>query len=292
MTHISPPRRRCRRPPGASAALSGAPGRRPGRLLGAVPRGAAGAATRAGHQRHPRGPSAVEDIVQSAEVGNSRPGRNKRSLAEMREQFVPPLRRHAERLGRLHGQVIEGRPHDAAQSRRRHPARFTPPAVPIGDPGLVLRHREPERRALGVTTHRPGFPGMDHAAAQPADPLQRAGHVGHGEVRRRCRVARPGAPARGSRSPARRRGFDARGPAAGRAPRDGRQAALPRSGAPARGHPRGTRSATTSRRAPAQRYRSIEQNLRTSTAVKAVGAATSRGPRAGGGPAPQARRGR
>ncbi len=35
---------------------------------------------------------------------------------------------------------------------------------------------------------------MDHAAAQPANALQRERHVGHGEVRQRCRVSRPGAP--------------------------------------------------------------------------------------------------
>jgi hypothetical protein len=52
---------------------------------------------------------------------------------------------------------------------------------------------EPERRALGVTTHRPGVPGMDHTAAQPAHPLQRERHVGDGEIRQRCRVSRPAA---------------------------------------------------------------------------------------------------
>src|SRR5918992_1382049 len=59
--------------------------------------------------------------------------------------------------------------------------------------GSVPRQREPERRALRVTTHRPGLPGVDHAAAQPTDPLQRERHVGHREIRQRCRVSRPGA---------------------------------------------------------------------------------------------------
>src|SRR5215207_3155458 len=75
--------------------------------------------------------------------------------------------------------------------------------------------------------------------------------------------------ARGSRPRAPHRGFDARSPPARRAPRGGARAALPRSGAPARGHRRGTRSATTARRARAQSYRSIEQNQRMSTPGKA-----------------------
>jgi hypothetical protein len=45
---------------------------------------------------------------------------------------------------------------------------------------------------------------MDHAAAQRAYPLERERHVGHGEIRQRCRVARPGAarmdPDRGPRA--------------------------------------------------------------------------------------------
>ena len=34
---------------------------------------------------------------------------------------------------------------------------------------------------------------MDHAAAEPPDSLQGERHVGHGEIRQRCRISRPAA---------------------------------------------------------------------------------------------------
>src|SRR5262245_8286344 len=53
----------------------------------------------------------------------------------------------------------------------------------------MLAEPEPERRALGVATHRPGLSGMDHGAAQLTDAVDRERHVSHGEVGQRCRIA-------------------------------------------------------------------------------------------------------
>ena len=91
---------------------------------------------------------------------------------------------------------------------------------------------------------------MDHAAAQAADPLQRERHVGHGEIRQRCRVSRPGAA----------RVDPDRGPCAacltpGALPLDARletviEQPFPKAARPLGVIRRGTRSATTARRAP------------------------------------------
>jgi hypothetical protein len=105
---------------------------------------------------------------------------------------------------------------------------------------------------------------MDHAAAQPADPLQRERHVGHGEIRQRCRVSRPGAarvdPDRGPLTA---------GLTAGALPLEALLEAVVEQPFPEAARPLGVSAGNSisDKRAPgtAQSYRCIERNQRMST---------------------------